>query len=123
MYVLKYIEADKKSDWSKIFYDKTEEMRVKRLKSLTRLVTNNYNEVDLFKHSVYEDKSPPTATLPYRYSTPSTGTPCSRSAEFADFLSPTATNSFGTIKQAYKHQGKTNASLINIHMMKICLCT
>ncbi|KAL4367215.1 hypothetical protein GQ457_05G016920 [Hibiscus cannabinus] len=35
--------------------------------------------------------------------------------------SPTARNTFGTIKQASKHQEKTNASLINIHMMRICL--
>ncbi|KAL4376312.1 hypothetical protein GQ457_02G041280 [Hibiscus cannabinus] len=35
--------------------------------------------------------------------------------------SPTARYTIGTIKQASKHQEKTNASLINIHMMKICL--
>ncbi|KAL4341289.1 hypothetical protein GQ457_08G013100 [Hibiscus cannabinus] len=35
--------------------------------------------------------------------------------------SPTARYTIGTIKQASKHQEKANASLINIHMMKICL--
>ncbi|KAL4369703.1 hypothetical protein GQ457_05G011250 [Hibiscus cannabinus] len=76
----------------------------------------------------------PTASnghLPYRYARTRTGTLCTRSADLADESiptapnhpprSPTATNSFGTIKQAFKHQEKTNASLINIHMMKICL--
>ncbi|KAL4369021.1 hypothetical protein GQ457_05G017300 [Hibiscus cannabinus] len=37
--------------------------------------------------------------------------------------SPTARYTIETIKQASKHQEKANASLINIHMMKICLCT
>ncbi|KAL4325362.1 hypothetical protein GQ457_11G031510 [Hibiscus cannabinus] len=70
------------------------------------------------------------ATLPYRYSTPSTGTSCTRSADFLSLTapkhpqrSPTVRYSFGTIKQASKHQEKTNASLTNIHMMRICLCT
>ncbi|KAL4368873.1 hypothetical protein GQ457_05G031090 [Hibiscus cannabinus] len=35
--------------------------------------------------------------------------------------SPTARYTIETIKQASKHQEKTNASLITIHMMKICL--
>ncbi|KAL4312492.1 hypothetical protein GQ457_01G028110 [Hibiscus cannabinus] len=35
--------------------------------------------------------------------------------------SPTATNTFGTIKQTSKHQEKTNASLYNINMIKNCL--
>ncbi|KAL4367167.1 hypothetical protein GQ457_05G016030 [Hibiscus cannabinus] len=35
--------------------------------------------------------------------------------------SPTARITFGTIKQASKHQGKTNASLYNIIMIKNCL--
>ncbi|KAL4285049.1 hypothetical protein GQ457_16G007060 [Hibiscus cannabinus] len=35
--------------------------------------------------------------------------------------SPTARNTFGTIKQASKHQEKTNASLYNINMIKNCL--
>ncbi|KAL4387268.1 hypothetical protein GQ457_09G030580 [Hibiscus cannabinus] len=35
--------------------------------------------------------------------------------------SPTARYTIETIKQASKHQEKANASLINIHMMKICL--
>ncbi|KAL4348026.1 hypothetical protein GQ457_17G014430 [Hibiscus cannabinus] len=53
----------------------------------------------------------------------SIGTSCTRSAEIAYFLSltapkhpkrsPTATNSFGTIKDTFKHQGKANASLNN----------
>ncbi|KAL4369137.1 hypothetical protein GQ457_05G031340 [Hibiscus cannabinus] len=35
--------------------------------------------------------------------------------------SPTARNTFGTIKQASKHQEKANASLYNINMIKNCL--
>ncbi|KAK8694905.1 hypothetical protein V6N13_072449 [Hibiscus sabdariffa] len=35
--------------------------------------------------------------------------------------SPTARYTIGTIKKASKHLEKANASLINIHMMKICL--
>ncbi|KAL4385581.1 hypothetical protein GQ457_15G020650 [Hibiscus cannabinus] len=37
--------------------------------------------------------------------------------------SPTVRNSIGTIKDTSNHQEKVNASLINIHMMRICLCT
>ncbi|KAL4355129.1 hypothetical protein GQ457_06G021340 [Hibiscus cannabinus] len=76
---------------------------------------------------------PPTASWSTDTHTSSTGTHCSEIADLAvksaptapkhPQQSPTATNSFGTIKQASKHQEKTNASLINIHMMKICLCT
>ncbi|GMI68786.1 EARLY IN SHORT DAYS 4 [Hibiscus trionum] len=47
MYILKYIEADKKSDWSKIIFT-TQQMGVERLKILAKLVTSNHNEVDLF---------------------------------------------------------------------------
>ncbi|KAL4351568.1 hypothetical protein GQ457_06G000420 [Hibiscus cannabinus] len=57
----------------------------------------------------------------YRY-------PLSRMAELAGKTPPTAPNkvqrsptariTFGTIKQASKHQGKTNASLYNIIMIK-----
>ncbi|KAL4384735.1 hypothetical protein GQ457_15G013270 [Hibiscus cannabinus] len=35
--------------------------------------------------------------------------------------SPTVRNTFGTIKQASKHQEKANASLYNINMIKNCL--
>ncbi|KAL4319684.1 hypothetical protein GQ457_18G004590 [Hibiscus cannabinus] len=35
--------------------------------------------------------------------------------------SPTARITLGTIKQASKHQGKNNASLYNINMIKNCL--
>ncbi|KAL4325698.1 hypothetical protein GQ457_11G029740 [Hibiscus cannabinus] len=56
MYVLKYIEAYKKIDWSKTFFT-TEEMGVERLKCLARLVTSNHKEADLFKRSVCGDTS------------------------------------------------------------------
>ncbi|KAL4388350.1 hypothetical protein GQ457_09G017680 [Hibiscus cannabinus] len=64
----------------------------------------------------------------YRYPKPWYRYPLSRMAELAGKTSPTAPNkvqrsptariTFGTIKQASKHQGKTNASLYNIIMMK-----
>ncbi|KAL4309905.1 hypothetical protein GQ457_01G055140 [Hibiscus cannabinus] len=67
----------------------------------------------------------------YRYPKPWYRYPLSRMAELAGKTSPTAPNkvqrsptariTFGTIKQASKHQGKTNASLYNIIMMKNCL--
>ncbi|KAL4313493.1 hypothetical protein GQ457_01G016110 [Hibiscus cannabinus] len=63
--------------------------------------------------------------------TPSTGTTCIRSAKIADFLSPTAPkhpqrsptarNSFGSIKDTSKHQGKANASLNNNIVIVNCL--
>ncbi|KAL4346703.1 hypothetical protein GQ457_17G011690 [Hibiscus cannabinus] len=54
MYILKYIEVDKKVIGQRFFYGKTEEIGVERLKSLTRLVTSNRNEFDFFKSIVYE---------------------------------------------------------------------
>ncbi|KAL4309585.1 hypothetical protein GQ457_01G011020 [Hibiscus cannabinus] len=67
----------------------------------------------------------------YRYPKPWYRYPLSRMAEFAGKTPPTAPNkvqqsptariTFGTIKQAFKHQGKTNASLYNIIMIKNCL--
>ncbi|KAL4304374.1 hypothetical protein GQ457_10G011290 [Hibiscus cannabinus] len=70
-------------------------------------------------------KKPTTSNgnLQYRYARTRTDTLCTKSTDLADESIPTATNSFGTIKDTSKHQGKANASLINIHMMKICLCT
>ncbi|KAL4385652.1 hypothetical protein GQ457_15G011660 [Hibiscus cannabinus] len=67
----------------------------------------------------------------YRYPKPWYRYPLSRMAELAGKTPPTAPNkvqrsptariTFGTIKQASKHQGKTNASLYNIIMIKNCL--
>ncbi|KAL4295674.1 hypothetical protein GQ457_12G004620 [Hibiscus cannabinus] len=67
----------------------------------------------------------------YRYPKPWYRYPLSRTAELAGKTPPTAPNkvqrsptariTFGTIKQASKHQGKTNASLYNIIMIKNCL--
>ncbi|KAL4366349.1 hypothetical protein GQ457_05G011670 [Hibiscus cannabinus] len=67
----------------------------------------------------------------YRYPKPWYRYPLSRMAELAEKSSPTAPNkvqrsptariTFGTIKQASKHQEKANASLYNIIMMKNCL--
>ncbi|KAL4291478.1 hypothetical protein GQ457_14G000840 [Hibiscus cannabinus] len=67
----------------------------------------------------------------YRYPKPWYRYPLSRMAELAGKTPPTAPNkvqrsptariTFVTIKQASKHQGKTNASLYNIIMIKNCL--
>ncbi|KAL4324044.1 hypothetical protein GQ457_11G002160 [Hibiscus cannabinus] len=67
----------------------------------------------------------------YRYPKPWYRYPLSRMAELAGKTPPTAPNkvqrspaariTFGTIKQASKHQEKANASLYNIIMIKNCL--
>ncbi|KAL4378342.1 hypothetical protein GQ457_02G033420 [Hibiscus cannabinus] len=67
----------------------------------------------------------------YRYPKPWYRYPLSRIADLAgkssptapnkSQRSPTARNTFGTIKQASKHQEKANASLYNINMIKNCL--
>ncbi|KAL4360526.1 hypothetical protein GQ457_04G016910 [Hibiscus cannabinus] len=67
----------------------------------------------------------------YRYPWPGTDTLEQRTTKLAGKTPPTAPNkvqrsptariTFGTIKQASKHQGKTNASLYNIIMIKNCL--
>ncbi|KAL4351206.1 hypothetical protein GQ457_06G020700 [Hibiscus cannabinus] len=67
----------------------------------------------------------------YRYPWQGYRYPLSRMAELAGKTPPTAPNkvqrsptariTFGTIKQASKHQEKTNASLYNIIMIKNCL--
>ncbi|KAL4313158.1 hypothetical protein GQ457_01G004820 [Hibiscus cannabinus] len=71
--------------------------------------------------------------MEYRYPKPWYRYPLSKIAELAGKTSltapnnlqrsPTARNTFETIKQASKHQEKANASLYNINMIKNCLCT
>ncbi|KAL4341333.1 hypothetical protein GQ457_08G018140 [Hibiscus cannabinus] len=63
---------------------------------------------------------PPTASWSTDTHTSSIGTHCFEIADLAvksapkhPQRSPTATKSFGTIKQASKHQEKTNASIVN----------
>ncbi|KAL4340223.1 hypothetical protein GQ457_08G034220 [Hibiscus cannabinus] len=58
----------------------------------------------------------------YRYPIGSIDTLMAVSIPCATFQrSPTARNTFGTIKQASKHQEKANASLYNINLIKNCL--
>ncbi|KAL4339687.1 hypothetical protein GQ457_08G033940 [Hibiscus cannabinus] len=60
----------------------------------------------------------------YRYPKGDTDTHCTRKVVTAGKCSqrsPTARYTIGTIKQASKHQEKTNASLYNINMIKNCL--
>uniref|UniRef100_A0A803LAI8 Uncharacterized protein n=1 Tax=Chenopodium quinoa TaxID=63459 RepID=A0A803LAI8_CHEQI len=56
MYILKYVAAENKSDWSKIFYT-TAFMGIERLKYLAKLITSEFNEATLFKRAILGDAS------------------------------------------------------------------